>query len=449
MASTGLLGINPYKRGVAIDISSKPTQMLIQLQQKEQAKNEALDKYFMDYDKNITPAGMRNQDIEGLMRRKNEAKQYYFQNKEAIRRPELDNGKAYSQFMGMNTDQLGYVTKSKEQTGKAKALSTAMMDAQKRKEIAEDGVAQGIALNELALDDPKRVDFDIANFRTYSQHDPIKYQQDIYGRLRPDLETEKEVFNKATGKYELIKTKDITKNALNRITTDVYGTYDRDRGLQVAVRDIASDINKVNELASIYKDFTGKDMPRTEKDIAVAYTIAMKPAAEVSTEISDWRDRQNRQDALARSRADLKAQNMPKMKNLFDMTGSGGVPVKLGSTGYEIVAGKVLDKEGKPATINLKDVSGSNFQPEFYSALENYGIDLRSRDKYKLVAKDGIIQSITSPKNKVITRTTIMNAQKKFDTERKGESPLYSYEEEVEDVVTPGGVDLNKFLKKQ
>ena len=41
MAATGLLGFNPYGKGVAIDFSSKPTQLAIQLEQREQAKREA------------------------------------------------------------------------------------------------------------------------------------------------------------------------------------------------------------------------------------------------------------------------------------------------------------------------------------------------------------------------------------------------------------------------
>ncbi|NBQ17817.1 hypothetical protein EBU24_05875 [bacterium] len=55
MAATGLLGINPYQKGLNLDITSKPANLAIQLEQKEQAKREALDKYFMDYEKaNIT-----------------------------------------------------------------------------------------------------------------------------------------------------------------------------------------------------------------------------------------------------------------------------------------------------------------------------------------------------------------------------------------------------------
>ena len=43
MAATGLLGINPYFKGVSID-TSKPVNLAIQLEQKNPAKREALDK---------------------------------------------------------------------------------------------------------------------------------------------------------------------------------------------------------------------------------------------------------------------------------------------------------------------------------------------------------------------------------------------------------------------
>ena len=78
MAATGLLGINPYGKGVVLDISSKPIQLAIQHQQKEQARNEALDQYFMNLDKDINSAGMRNNDINDLMQMKLDSKKYYF-----------------------------------------------------------------------------------------------------------------------------------------------------------------------------------------------------------------------------------------------------------------------------------------------------------------------------------------------------------------------------------
>ncbi len=69
--------------------------------------------------------------------------------------------------------------------------------------------------------------------------------------------------------------------------------------------------------------------------------------------------------------------------------------------------------------------------------MEKYGIDIRRKDKYKVVAKDGRIESIIDSKGNIIDRKTIMNAQKKSDTERKGEESLYDYGE------TYKGLDKN------
>jgi hypothetical protein len=62
MASTGLLaGVNPYRGGnVAIDFTSKPLQVFLQMQQKQQAKAEAIDKYYKDYEKTLNSAGLIN-----------------------------------------------------------------------------------------------------------------------------------------------------------------------------------------------------------------------------------------------------------------------------------------------------------------------------------------------------------------------------------------------------
>ena len=66
MAATGLLGINPYYKGTNIDVS-KPVNLAIQLEQKERAKQEALDKYLMDYEKTLNPNGMRQQDQNAFL----------------------------------------------------------------------------------------------------------------------------------------------------------------------------------------------------------------------------------------------------------------------------------------------------------------------------------------------------------------------------------------------
>ena len=87
MANTGLLGFNPYQKGVNIDFSSKPAAMAVQLIQHEAAKKEALDKYYKDYENKLTSTGMRNQDTDVFLNKLGEAKQYYLQNRDKILNP--------------------------------------------------------------------------------------------------------------------------------------------------------------------------------------------------------------------------------------------------------------------------------------------------------------------------------------------------------------------------
>jgi len=124
MAATGLLGINPYQKGVAIDISSKPINLAIQLEQKEQAKKEALDKYFMDYERSINPAGMRSQDQDVFLKKLGEAKQYYLQNRDKILNPAKYGAEFQSTYNAGLRDAQNLIGLSKQATAEDKAFKT-------------------------------------------------------------------------------------------------------------------------------------------------------------------------------------------------------------------------------------------------------------------------------------------------------------------------------------
>jgi hypothetical protein len=429
------LGINPYKRGVAIDISSKPTQMLIQLQQKEQAKNEALDKYFMDYDKNITPAGMRNIDIEGLMKRKNEAKQYYFQNKEAIRRPELDNGRAYSQFMGMNTDQLGFVSKSKEQTGKAKALSTATMNANQKKQIIADGVKDALILNELALDDPRRVDFDIANFRAYDAYDDKKFMENVWGK--EELPTK--IVNKDIGNGKFIpetyhlKIPEMAQLAPQRLQSAEISTRSYVRNNEGAIKyfnTLMEDPIMLKEANKAYQEYKGPNAKIVdEEDFAVAYGLLKKPGGFVKAGKEEETAAYKRQQDLNKSIAIKNiGDGVVAGGNILDSIGGDGTPVSLGKdkfgNQYKIEYGQVLGKDDQPFT-GVSDIKGTDLPAELFSILAKSGTKLYAADNFKIRSEDGIITEIASPRGKV-TRGFIENAQLTADKEPvKGQRLVY------------------------
>jgi len=304
MAATGLGSFNPYGKVAPIDITSKPFNAMIQVQQKQIAKGEALDKYFQEYDKTSNPAGMRNQDVDAVVRLKNEAKKFYFENKDAIQNTSKDNGKAYSQLMNMYTDASGIINKSKEQAATGKVVTQAYLDAKKNNKTIPVEVQDAIFSSQLPINSPGFRTFDPMNFDAYDKFDATKYAQNIYSKIKPSEGVPVQLTDKKTGSTYYKTEKSIGKDALGLIEADVVSLYNKDRGFKDAVGDIMKDQNQINELAKEYKAFTGKDMPNTEKDLAVAYTIALRPPAEVSyTTPDNWKIKADYADKLIKGRA--------------------------------------------------------------------------------------------------------------------------------------------------
>jgi len=303
VAATGLLGINPYYKGTEIDVS-KPVNLAIQLHQKEEAKKEALDKYFMDYEKSLNPAGMRQQDQDVFLRKLQENKAYYLKNRDKILNPAKYGAEAQSEYMSRFKGILSDIDRSKQLAANGKVIATAMMDARKNNRTIPKEVADAIYNNELSMGDSRHQAFDPVNFDAYDKHDPTKYQQSIYSKIKPTELPGEKVWNKSKGEYEIEVTKDITKDALNQIGLEVNGELQKDRGLQDTVKGIMMDPNKLAQVAQSYKTFTGKDMSVTPNNVALAYTIALKPKPDIDYQKFDnWKERENYRISLDNEQA--------------------------------------------------------------------------------------------------------------------------------------------------
>ena len=450
MAATGLVGINPYQKGIALDFSSKPTQLAIQLQQKEQAKAEAYEKYFMDYEKSLNPAGLAQGESREFLNKYNRIKENWIKNKQSILNPARYGYEAQAEYSALLKDAVSYIDLGKQATAERKAYSTTLSQARKAgKNIEGDLEVTANAMKTVGLGYEAP---DISRVDIFDPYDDRKFMQNVWGTA--ELPTK--VINKDIGGGKVIpetyylKIPEMVTQAPERLKDAEIGTrgYVRNnRGAGKYFKTLMADDRLLAEANKVYKEYKGQGAKiNDEEDFAVAYGLIKKPGGFVKAgeEKETAAYTRGQQDALIRGRQKGGVGGVVQMENLFDKTGGGGIPVKIGNSGYEIVAGKVLDKNGNPATVNFKDFSGENFQPELYSVLEKYGIDLRRKSKYNVVAKDGQILSIKDAKGNVIDRKTMMNAQKKFDTERKGEEPLYDYGEDgAPKAKTYKGLDKN------
>ena len=435
MAATGLLGFNPYGKGVAIDFS-KPTQLAIQLGQREQAKREALDKYLMDYEKSINSAGMRKAESDIFLKKLSDNKAFYIQNRDKILNPAKYGYDAQSQYMSNFKDMTNLIDQSKQAAANDK-ITTQHFIAQKNLN-APDGYTEAVEASHLPITDPRYRPLDVTQFKFWKSHDPFEFGKEL------------KTLNTIPGKPELMKEGNYQYQRtpmeadINNLKSFSYNKLS-DVGYVKMLQNLSNE--ELGELRNVYRQRMNAILPKNDaKELSLAYTLTNLPKDYTQTNLVEQPSfARGQQDALIRGRGGRGGVgSVVQMENLFDKTGGGGIPVKIGNSGYEIVAGKVLDKNGNPATVNFSNFSGENFQPELYSVLEKYGIDLRRKSKYNVVAKDGQILSIKDAKGNVIDRKTMMNAQKKFDTERKGEEPLYDYGEDgAPKAKTYKGLDKN------
>jgi len=278
MAATGLLGINPYQKGINLDFSSRPVALDIQLQQREQAKRDALDKYFMDYEKSLTPAGMRQQDANVFIKKLAETKDFYIKNRDKILNPSKYGAEAQSQLMAGYKDVLSTINQSKYLAQNDKSLIPLYVDARKNNKTIPVEVQNALDRNKLSIGDPNHVTFDPLGFDAYDKHDPFKYQQNIYSRIKTSESIPIRRENKKTNEVYFETINDIPKSAFSEIQTVVDSELRKDRGLADIAKELGRDENKLNQLAKVFQDFSGKKFnPNSLNDIATAYTIALKP----------------------------------------------------------------------------------------------------------------------------------------------------------------------------
>jgi hypothetical protein len=275
MAATGLLGINPYRKGVAVDISSKPTSLYIDIQNKERARTDALDRYFMDYDKNINPAGMKANDIDDLTKLQQEGKGFYFQNKKAIQNPMLDGGKAYNQFVNYNKQQLALVSQSKDAAARAKIAQQAISNAKNKGYVIGEQTFNNLQANEAPVLSKGFKSWDAATFDAYEPFNAEKYTQQVY---KGDRYLSKKDIN-----VRQLKGKDILKEEISfdpanmrAIETISKTNYDNNKGFRTQVEEISKNPTELQSLNPIFYKYKGKNI-ETLDDVATAFTISLSP----------------------------------------------------------------------------------------------------------------------------------------------------------------------------
>ena len=420
MAATGLLGINPYQKGVAVDISSKPINLAMQLHQHEEAKKEALDKYFMDYEKTINPAGMRGQDQDYFLNKLGEAKQYYLQNRDKILNPAKYGADAQSEYMSKLKGAQSAISESKQEAANEKIDREHWYDAQQKGLDTPDGYLDAVAKSHLSLNDKNHQSLDPYKWNFTKPFDENAFTKTITAGLTPSVikqigEPDNQVY-------------------LNRKTSYAYNTEDknimRNRG-ELSYGNIPGVTNMVNksirsgDYLNYQKQFNelypGQDITKAApRQIAAAIGLNLTPHGKT---IDDQvKDEQYGINLRLKAAKELKAYGKTPEEepiHVFEGVGGGGQsistsvgangenkPLSDGKNTYKIINGQVIDQNNKSVDrkLTFNKISGDNFSKDFFDILNQHGGKASIDDLFTIETENGKIVSIKPENSPSINR---------------------------------------------
>lgn len=278
-ASIGLPS-NLYSGG-AVTLDSTPfANYYLQTQQRKQAQEDALYKYFGDLGKNLTPAGMHSNDVGPLMEKQNAWRQYALEHKKEIARPSLDKGKAYQNYMGMYNDMQAHIAESKEKVKGLGTIASVYKDPAKKSLLTEKTLSD-IEAGELPVTDPryKRIDPTALNYnpkpfglqeqgQLTSLLNRFKGSESLDGAPQKIPGTNQERI-----KYKTTFSPDQLKGVYNVGVT----LYHNNPSFKQLVDQEADPLsNNYQPLNDVFKSHFGKDIQSPE-DMATAHVLSLHP----------------------------------------------------------------------------------------------------------------------------------------------------------------------------
>jgi hypothetical protein len=297
MASTGLLGINPYQQGVNLDISSKAANSYMQLQQKEAAKSDAIDKFYKDWEKSINPVGLSGQELGVFTKKLNDAKEYGIKNKEFINQPSRDGYEANSGMTARYKDLQTYIEGAKQATASRKAFKTKLDEATSEGKIYTDNALEVLRKAMLpygeGYEEPS-----LTGIKIYTPHNEKKFEGNIMAGLKlkevTDLSPIRGDKGEDTG-YSKKITKLVSDNdTLRSMGNNAEVEYHTNEGTKQQMNTLFQDIDLVNKLTPLYSRVYSYQDPATGQmimptiqspaDFTKAYALAKRPNDTITSE---------------------------------------------------------------------------------------------------------------------------------------------------------------------
>mgnify|MGYP007049619977 CR=1 FL=1 len=393
--------------------------MYAQLQQKEQAKAEALEKYYMDYEKSINPKGLGEKELDIFNKKYNAAREYWMKNKEEITHPTKYGAGAQSTYFAALKDADGYLDVAKQATAERKAFV----------DFIKQQKAQGKHISDNYLDIMNKamlppeggyVAPDYSQIKIYNAHDPIKFSQKLDTILkRNEGMPTKQFLPGSKTEYQWVTPKYVNKDEARVVAYGELKGPDSDGYIEY-LSNVAKDPVFVNGLSKVYQENTGKKLDVNDLgELSYANILSQVPVIMDRPTGVELTESEKTRLALQRQKPTATAPAAPQ-GNLFDTLPN----IPLGSGG-KIENGVAVDKNGNPLTGNVY-IEKINIPTEILD-----GIGVGASDKkvtgFNVVFENGVPQQFVNKLTGTLTRQAMYNKQLKMNTEPgKGPQPTYA-----------------------
>lgn len=319
--------------GGLVKLDSTPyVNNLLRYRAQRAAKEEALDKYFGELPKTLNSAGLRDEDIEGVNKRVDGLKQYYLQNKDAIRK----GGAARYNYEKAIRETSGYIDSGKNKAKNLLELGKKRFEKGNEYIFADPQMTEKIHKWSLPLDHPEYEPFDPATTTLPVRPFNDEAHTKKLGLVKADEYEVKTEIDPADPLKDIVtQVPKFSPQKLEQLRFLALDDFHKDPSFENKIHDVMQDASIKPILEEVYKKYYGS-MPTEPEEFATAYGLAkLMPAPEKVTRVANTArvtaNRQGFQDAQQNKRF----RHQEYMARLQDGYAKGRINYRAAKTGEE------------------------------------------------------------------------------------------------------------------
>jgi hypothetical protein len=263
----------------------------------------------MDYERSINPAGVRNVDADVFVKKLNNNKAFYLQNRDKILNPTKYGYEAQSQYMSNFKDMVNLIDQSKQAAANEKVVNERIYNAVQQGKSLHDGILPLLDRQRLSIVDPNYSVFDANQLQFDKPYDEKQFNANVLGGLEfPERQflVDEVVDGKKTGLKIKTTERYLDDSNKNAIQSAALNEYVSNPNTKRHFDDLMKRPDMVKMVNDKFKDVYKQDIKKPE-DFVVGYALLQAPIGAKKTEIPEeylsWREKNEITNAQQNARS--------------------------------------------------------------------------------------------------------------------------------------------------